>query len=444
MKWRLAIRLEIGLDVKAELEKDVTEDVTVEPMDEEEEISEEASFPSPHSPRTNPSQLKKLHEARTNRQKKERKRVNEKKARDLLKLQLNMTAPEDLDIEDRALGGEDEMFDLGEGEKEMARTGRVTALGDAVEDQDGMDADEEEVAKSDEEEEFLDSEEEQEAKLKGLEGELDHLYDEYKERMSERDAKYKVKMARMKDRNFDAWHGIQEGQGSGDEDGVDKGYRDGMVRVPARGARDAADDGDESEEGGWDVVADSKARVGEAESSDDSSDDVGEAESSDDSSDDEDEARPIKTAKKQAKPAKAPTAGPSTTIGTTKLVTSLQDPQKRAQMSRQAQIWFDQSVFKDVGDLAALDEDEEDEEAEESVDDEEHEEEEEDVDMASVAEDGDVEMEDASEASSTLDEEPMTDDDDFEVVPQEKDDGAAWDVDDEDQDEVKKAYVKGM
>jgi len=288
------------------------------------------------------SQLKKLHEAKTSRQRKERKRINEKKARDLLKLQLNMTAPEDLDIEDRALGGEDEMFDLGEGEKEMVRAGRVTALGDAVEDKDGMSEDEVEVEESEEEEELYDSEEEREAKLKGLEGELDHLYDEYKERMSERDAKYKVKMARMKDRNFDAWHGIQEGQGDGDEDGVDKGYRDGMVRAPARGAPDVADDGEESEEGGWDVVASKKARLGEAESSDD------------DTSDEEEAKQRVQPKKRAPKSANVPVAGPSKPIGATKLVTSLQEPEKRAQMSRQAQLWFDQSVFKDVGDLAAL------------------------------------------------------------------------------------------
>ena len=44
MKWRLAIRLEIGLDVKADPAAEATEDITVEPMDEEEQISEEASL----------------------------------------------------------------------------------------------------------------------------------------------------------------------------------------------------------------------------------------------------------------------------------------------------------------------------------------------------------------------------------------------------------------
>jgi AdoMet-dependent rRNA methyltransferase SPB1 len=50
----------------------------------------------------------------------------------------------------------------------------------------------------------------------------------------------------------------------------------------------------------------------------------------------------------------------------------------------------------------------------------------------SVDDDGDVDMDGAS-----------VDDDDFEIVPQTKDDGPAWDVDDEDQDEVKKQLIRG-
>jgi AdoMet-dependent rRNA methyltransferase SPB1 len=360
----------------------------------------------------------------------------------LLKIQLNMTAPEDLDNDDRALGGEDDMFDLGEGEREMARSGRKKGkgLGEAVNDADGMSDDEEEEVSSDEEEELYDSEEEREAKVKGLEGELDHLYDEYKERMSERDAKYKVKMARMKDRNFDAWHGIKDGDGSGDEDGVDKGYRDGMVRAPARGAADE-DEGEESEEGGWDVVANKKATMGE------------DADISDDSEDEEDSGE-SKTGKPKknvriARPtvSKIKTnAGPSRPAAATTLVTSLQEGEKRAQMSRQAQLWFDQPVFKGLSDLAALDGEDEDEEetgSEDAASDDEE-------DIGSLDDGGDVEMEDASGASSTLDDEELEeevedeDDDDFEIVPREKDDGDLWDVDDEDQDEVKKKYVQGM
>jgi len=298
-------------------------------------------------------------------------------------MQLNMTAPADLDNEDRALGGEEEVFDLGEGEKEVSRGGLRSALGDVVRDQDGLsESEEEDAAEADVgEEDVYDSEEERELKLSGLEGELDELYDQYRERMSERDAKWRVKQARMKDRNQDAWHGIQ-----GDyepEDGVDKGYRDGMVRAPRRDGGDEHD-GDESEEGGWDVVAAGKAKLGE------------EINSSDEEEKDEDEdENPIRR-KVRFRRAVVPT--PVKSAGN--LVTSLQDGETRAQMSRQAQLWFAQPVFKGLDDLMALD-DEDEAEGEEGGKEDEMAEDTESDDNEDA--DGDVEMEETLMADDAVD-----------------------------------------
>ncbi|WVR05247.1 AdoMet-dependent rRNA methyltransferase SPB1 [Kwoniella sp. DSM 27419] len=395
MKWRLAIRLEIGLDVKADPTADATEDVVVEPMDEEEQITED---------------LKKLQESKQARTKREKKRANEKKAKELLKLQLNMTAPEDLDNNDLALKGEEEIFDLEEGEGEARRRGKSAhkSLGDIVQDADGMDessASEEEDESEDES--ILDSDEERERKTAMLEGELDGLYDNYKERMQERDAKWKVKNERAKDRNFDAWHGIREA-GSGDE--------------AAAGEASEA----ESDEGGWDLLAKQKARVGE-----------GNSDSETDSEAEEAEELATSTGKKAKRSVAADRPAKPTKNG--QLVTSLQDAEKRAQMSRQAQLWFDQSVFKGVGDLAALDGDEEEEE-EEAEEDPTGDEQDDEDDDAEDSGDEDVEMGDEDDASSTLLDE---DDADFEIVPKEaEDDGTGWDVDDEDQDEVKKKIIR--
>ncbi|KAK4688660.1 AdoMet-dependent rRNA methyltransferase SPB1, partial [Tremellales sp. Uapishka_1] len=397
MKWRLAIRLEVGIDVKADPTAEVTEEVTIEPMDEEEQITEE---------------LKKLHDELTTKQKREKRRNNEKKARTLQRLQLHMTAPEDLDNEDRALGGE-EVFDLGEGEKEIGRKGgkfSKKALKDVVKDEDGLDESEEEVEESESDGEVYDSDEERELKTQKLEGALDGLYDEYRERMQERDAKYRVKQARLRDKNFEKWTGIQEDE---EDDGVVKGFRQ-----PRRGDEGEEED-EESEDGGWDVVADNKAKIGEDDSDTDS---------------DRDEDAPV-----GVKPAKIiketrnAAVGSQPTLKSKSLVTSLQDKEKRAEMSRQAQLWFDQSVFKGVGDLTALDGDEEEEE--EGAEEEEEEEE------------SDVEMGEASTLSSTLEDEgdleDFDDDDDFEIVPQGPEaEDVAWDVDDEDQDEVKRKIIQ--
>lgn len=353
------------------------------------------------------------------KQRKIRKKNNEKKARELLKLQLHMTAPEGLDNEDRALAGEAEIFDLGEGEREAARRGKRKGLGDTMVDVDGMSDEEEEEEEEEEEsdEEVLDSDEERERRLGALEGELDGLYDEYKERKNERDAKFRVKEARAKDKNYDSWHGIREGE---EDDGVETTYRNGGVKIiPRRGDADEEEE-EESDEGGWDVIAANKARLGEEPDSSDEDDDV---------------ERPTKIARKEN--SRVTSNGHATARPPPKtLVTSLREKEERAQMSRQAQVWFDQSVFKDAGDLAALDGDDEESE-EENVEDEDEEEEDEDEDMEASSDEDDKTLEGDDEDVD------MDDEDDFEIVPQTKDDGPSWDVDDEDQDEVKKQIIKG-
>jgi AdoMet-dependent rRNA methyltransferase SPB1 len=240
------------------------------------------------------------------------------------------------------------------------------------------------------------------------------MYDDYRERMAERDAKYKVKQQRLKDRNFDSWHGIRDGSDS-EDDGVDKGYRDQMVRVPRRGDNEEDEDY-VSDEGGWDIVAAQKAKLGEEEDSDDSSDDEAA------------EAKP----KRKAKVTIPDNARPLAPKQPKRLLTTLTPDTSRANMSRQAQVWFDQGVFKDVGDLAALDEEDEDED-DEAMDADSEEGDEED-------EDEDVEMESDDESlESTLDD---VDEDEFEIVPQDVDDEPEWDVDDEDQDAVLQEQIK--
>ena len=133
------------------------------------------------------SQLKRLHDVKSKNQKRDKKRSNEKKQRDLLKLRLNMTAPTDLDVDDRALQGEDDMFDLGQGEKEMTRRKiEKKTLGDVIQDEGaaGDASDSAEESSSEEEPDFEDSEEEREYRTQALEGELDELYDQYKDPMS--------------------------------------------------------------------------------------------------------------------------------------------------------------------------------------------------------------------------------------------------------------------
>jgi AdoMet-dependent rRNA methyltransferase SPB1 len=434
MKWRLAIRLQVGLDVK---KKDVEEDtegkVTIEePVDEETQVTEE---------------MKRLHEENAIKQKRLKKRQNEKKARTIQRLQLGMTAPEDMVLEDdAALRGED-MFDLGTGENEVRRRGvKGKGLADLVKDTDGMDDDEqagEEDEEDEDEDEYLSSDDEREAKTAYLEGELDDLYDSYKERMNERDAKWKVKQARLQDRNRDAWHGIRDEGEDGENDGIVKVQGHGVGQDGIEGV----DEGEESEEGGWDLVASHKAKIGEEVDSDDDSD-------SEHSGDEEGAPRVKKV--RLALPGHATSAAAVRAMqmankSKQSLVTNLGADVEKAEMSRQAQVWFDQSIFKDVGDLADLDAG--DEEEQEMSDDEmsgEISEEDSDVDMAEA----DVSRDSVTAMVSSLADRRANLDlglqmdgseqgeDDFEVVPVQEDDGMQWDVEDEDQDEVKRQKIQ--
>ena len=255
------------------------------------------------------------------------------------------------------------MFDLGVGERQN-RSKRP--LEEALDDEDAEpDVSNDQSAKDDEAEEEIDSDEERERRLEGLEGELDGLYDEYKERMSEKDTKWRVKQSRMKDRNYDAWHGIRE---DGEKD-------DGEEEDEA-----------ESEEGGWDLVRQRRDRE--------------EAETDVETSDDEETAP-------------RGTAQPGLVQTSRRLVTSLRGPEQRAALSRQAQLWFDQPAFKSAGLEKLLELDDAAERETQSPS------------NSLETPDDDIEM--AEQGN------------DFEVVPLEN----AWDVDNEDEDEVKRKVIQG-
>lgn len=229
-------------------------------------------------------------------------------------MQLRMVAPLDIGLEqtDAQLGlGQDDVFDLDNVERGLRRRKDVINLADG---EMSGESSEEDAALADgaeqDEDETLDSDEERERKVKGLEDELDGLYDSYRTQLAERDAKFRVKEARRKNalRN-EEWGGVQKG-GSDDEGS-----------------------GEESEgEGGWDVVAQRKAAAGEDS----------------DSSEDEEAAAVVRKRRKLAN-------------GKAGLITSLDD-QPKPSKSRAAQVWFSQDVFAGVPDIDELEDDNEEEE----------------------------------------------------------------------------------
>ncbi|KAG9222907.1 hypothetical protein CCMSSC00406_0000404 [Pleurotus cornucopiae] len=306
LKWRLALREEvIGLDLKSSgADEPLEEAAEVTEFDEEQEIQDE---------------LQRLNDEAAARAKRERRRANEVKTRTIQRMQLQMTAPLDIGMEqiDPTLGtGQDDMFDLGHAESGLRRAGGLSKLGHHGEDM--SDDESSQGAPSDDEDEALDSEEERERKTRELEEQLDGLYDSYQERLRDRDAKVRVKAARQKDTE---WSGVG---GGGDDD-----------------------DSDESDgEGGWEEMEAAKAL----------------ADQSSDESDDEDEDTP-----------------PPETSGKRKR--SKQEPSKRstkqarvapAPESKSSRLWFSQDIFGEIGGLDTIGDDSE-QESDASMDEEEEE-----------------------------------------------------------------------
>ncbi|KAF9270320.1 hypothetical protein L218DRAFT_848731 [Marasmius fiardii PR-910] len=360
IKWRLAIREELGLDVKTKPAEEATETVEIiEEADDDQAMQDE---------------LERLNAENAARRKRERRKANEVRQRTIQRMQLQMTAPIDIGLEqqDAALAyGQEDTFDLKSTEKGIRRKGGVSKLigedGTIMAESDDEEA-KERLSDVDVVDEFLSSEEEQEEKTRGLEAELDGLYDAYQTRLRERDAKFRVKEAREKNRSLEEWTGIQENQKNSDDES--------------------------EEEGGYDKMHQH----------------VDDESSIDDSDEDDPEHPPPK--KRRLDP-----SGRS-------LIAGLNGP--KPSVSQASKVWFSQDVFAGLDDV-----DEEEEEQEER--DKYGEEDEDETDRRDV----DDAVSDSSCYFPTL-----TDEDDFEIVPQEVEDAEMWDVSNENEDEPKQAYIK--
>jgi AdoMet-dependent rRNA methyltransferase SPB1 len=256
--------------------------------------------------------LERLNAEAASRTKRERRRANEIKAKTIQRMQLQMTTPLDIGMEqqDAALVlGQDDVFDLVQAENTRGINDDDNAVN-------GSDDDEIEGASS-ESDAVLDSDQEREEKVMGLEAELDGLYDAYQGRLRERDAKYKIMEARRKNTEREEWYGIQEER----------------------------DDDDDSSVGGWDEKDGSDL-------------------SEDSESDDESETS-------LARGRKRPHNEDNTSHSSKRprLVTKLEGP--KIPVSKAAQVWFSQDVFAgiDGADVISEDEDENENGLEEYSDD---------------------------------------------------------------------------
>jgi AdoMet-dependent rRNA methyltransferase SPB1 len=231
LRWRLRVREIFGLSAKsASLAKEGSpeEEVVVESLDEELRVQEE---------------LKVLEEKESAKKKRARRRENERKQKEIVRMQMNMTAPMDIGIEQIGPTGEASMFALkGVDDKNALNNiarGKMVVMKDRPSHADfdiGIDP----PVDTDNEDDDVDDDDGDR-----LEANLDNLYDTWKERKAEVDNKYRAKRARRE--NVDEeWEGLSvtdqddsDGSMNFDDDSSDA---ESDITPPRRAVTDLAGD----------------------------------------------------------------------------------------------------------------------------------------------------------------------------------------------------------
>ncbi|OAV89508.1 hypothetical protein PTTG_04137 [Puccinia triticina 1-1 BBBD Race 1] len=298
LKWRTTVRELLGIDSKPVDQTSSEAPVEVEPIDEEKIMKEE---------------LARIQNEKALENKRERRRLNEKRTRDVQRMQLQMTTPMDIGIEN----ADGEVFGLQNMNSHDLSSDDDMKYADGEYDSDSpMDTDPEDC----EDEELS----EDEAKLQNLEEGLDLAYDEYQENQLRKDAKRKAREeARRSKHNED-----QESEWTGCNDQDD----------PADEENDEIGSGDDIE-----VVRQKRAKSKKFDDNDDDSDIDGEDVTL--------QAARIVASRKAQGSASKPLAAKKP-----KLLVDFEernDKTVEAQASA-ADLWFDQPVFKALGGVDAL------------------------------------------------------------------------------------------
>ncbi|KAF5523190.1 AdoMet-dependent rRNA methyltransferase spb1 [Colletotrichum aenigma] len=298
LKWRLKVREIFGFPTKkTEKAKSLQEQVAGEEVAEVEDMDEELRIQE---------ELEALKNKDDSKKRKERRKENEKKQKDIVRMQLNMVAPMDIGMEQSGPLGPDSMFalktvDKAGGVNKIAK-GRMAILKENEKKKQEQDSGISYGSDNDSEDEAEDR----------LERELDGMYDQWKERKSAADAKWRAKRAR-EEHNDEEWEGVSADEQSdsdeefeiesGSDDESDDDEDDGDKPL-VTDLDNTAEDGDLSKRArnffSQDIFKDIPGVLDEPE--DDGMDGVEYTNGADSG---EEEARPSKKAKKESKAQKA-------------------------------------------------------------------------------------------------------------------------------------------
>lgn len=197
LSWRLRVRERFGFPTKKTAVKPLSEEAAanVDDMDEETKIQKE---------------LQDMRDRASSKTKRKKRRDNEQKQKEIVRMQLNMTAPMDIGMEQADAMGEGALFGLKKIDKTTAlqriARGKMATINPekaVVTAEDGEDSDSG-IGSSAETDEGDDEEDR-------LERELDGQYDQYQERRAAVDAKHRAKKAREQGDDAE-WEGVSAGE----------------------------------------------------------------------------------------------------------------------------------------------------------------------------------------------------------------------------------------
>ena len=195
LKWRLKAREILGLSKRKITPQDHGDDevAEVESMDEE---------------LRNQEDLERLHDNEVSKKRKEKRRLNAKKQKEIFRMQMHMIHPKDIGLEQSGPHGEDSMFSLSSMGKAHADTNvPEVPMSQPFQDSNGSSNESETEIETDEEEDKLDEE-------------LDALYNRYQERIAAASAENRARRARAEEGSGDS-NGFSEEQKSQSEDDFD-------------------------------------------------------------------------------------------------------------------------------------------------------------------------------------------------------------------------------
>ncbi|KAJ3412167.1 AdoMet-dependent rRNA methyltransferase spb1 [Chytridiales sp. JEL 0842] len=250
IKWRESVRIAMGLEKSPEEKK--------KEAAEREEARKAEEAAKANTEESVVDDLTRQAESLQAQQKRDKRKARERKSKQLLRLRMGMEAPMDIGME-AEMGSIDSLqFDNGTlfDSKPASKSKMSTEFTPSSDDDS-----EAEGSENDDESEVYDSEDEIAMKLDSLETDVDMMYDQYQQRVLERDPKARVKRQKEGAEAFEEWYGVEwEKKMKGVEEKGEAAAGKGSDSESDFSSEEDDDESEDEEDGGFEVDEKPQAR----------------------------------------------------------------------------------------------------------------------------------------------------------------------------------------